>query len=81
MWSHKVNVKQYFTEKEDHASIQASMESIANALKDDLWFSEFRFESFYSIPKGDDTFGPVDYANRLLNRLYDFADSNRIWIG
>lgn len=82
-WDYKVKIKHLFTEAEDHQSIQKSMNEIADVLQRDPFISwNFRpLKKFRSIPKGDETFGPVDYANRLLEKLYDFADSERIWIG
>ncbi len=80
-WTHKVKVKHFYTEKEDLESIQTSMTAIGDVLDKTPCFMSFLFTSmFHAIPKGDDVFGPVDYANRLLGRMYDFADANRIWI-
>lgn len=80
-WNYSVKVKYLFTRKEDHKSIQESMNAIADALEGDFAFLGFSFEQWRDIPKGDEFFGPVDYANKLLDRLYDYADINRIWIG
>ena len=79
-WNHTVTINYLLTEAEDHASVQAEMKAIADILAADTWFTSFDFTKFYKIPKGDDTFGPVDYANRLLDHLYDYADAERIWI-
>ncbi|MCP4606368.1 MAG: hypothetical protein GY847_38630 [Proteobacteria bacterium] len=80
MWAHKVKVKHLFSEKEDHESIQNEMNAIADILDNDTWFIHFSTDGFRSIPEGDSVFEPVDYANRLLSRMYDFADAYRIWI-
>lgn len=79
-WLYHVKIKHLFVEQEDHASIQASMNAIANVLAGELCFSRFNTTKFRAIPAGDDVFGPVDYANRLLAGLYNYADDNRIWI-
>lgn len=80
-WNHRVKIKHLLTGEEDHASVQASMTAIADALKGDAWFNRFlSLHKFRQIPEGDDIMRPVDYANRLLERLYDFADDNRIWL-
>lgn len=80
-WLHKVKLQHLFTQEEDHASIQASMNAIADVLKHDDFFFLFREVSkFRTIPTGDEVFGPVDYANKLMGKLYDFADEHRIWI-
>ena len=35
---------------------------------------------FRAIPHGDEVLGPRDYANRLLDFMYHYADDRRIWI-
>lgn len=80
-WHHRVKIRHLFTDQDDHASVQASMNAIADVLAPDIWFAPFPVGNFRSIPQGDDVFGPVDYANRLLDKLYDYADDRRIWIG
>lgn len=80
-WQNKIKLKHLFTDKEDHASIQASMTAIADELAAAPFFHTFRAcGKFYSIPQGDDVFSPVDYANRLISEMYDYADDHRIWI-
>jgi len=82
-WNHNVTIKHLFTQEEDHASVQKSMNAIADVLQNDIAFILFlgTLRNFRSIPAGDDVFGPVDYANRLLDQMYDFANEYRIWIG
>jgi len=81
-WRHRISIKHLFTELEDHASIQASMNAIADVLCDDSHFSDFSaLKQFRNIPIGDDIMDPVDYANKLMDKLYDYGDSRRIWIG
>ena len=80
MWKSKVRIKHLFTKNEDHASIQQSMNEIADVLTETSEFSGFNVTKFREIPQGDGVFRPVDYANRLLEFVYDFADRNRIWI-
>lgn len=80
-WQHRIRIRRLFTKKEDHKSVQESMNAIADVLAADSWFDMFRAQKkFRSIPKGDDTFGPVDYSNKLLSALYDFCDEQLIWI-
>lgn len=80
-WNHHITLKDLFTDKEDYESIHASMSAIADRLKAHPAFAGFKgIDKFQSIPHGDDTFRPVDYANRLLDQMYDYADDNRIWI-
>jgi hypothetical protein len=82
-WRHKINIKHLLTEKEDHKSVQASMNAIADVLDKDHVIQDLGFNTqpFRNIPQGDEYFGPVDYANNMLGRLYDLADVHRIWIG
>lgn len=80
-WRNKIKLKHLLTDEQDHQHVQASMLAIANELDKAPYFTQFRAKKkFRSIPQGDDTFGHVDYANRLLDALYDYADDNRIWI-
>ena len=79
-WVHKVKVKHLFTGDEDFASISASMNAIADVLATDRFFTGFNVQALRTIPQGDAVFGPVDYANKLLGRMYDYADSRRIWV-
>lgn len=80
VWGNRVKIKHLLTEDADHATVQASMNAIADVLDSSPAFVGFGTKAFRNIPQGDDIFGPVDYANRLLDRLYDFADDRRIWI-
>ncbi len=68
-WVHRVKVKDLFTDMEDHFSVQASMNAIADVLSKEPCFHGFNLKPFRSIPKGDDIFGPVDYANRLIDKM------------
>jgi len=79
-WLYHVRLRSLMTELEDWDSVQASMNAIAKVLETSPCFRGFSVKQFRAIPKGDDVIGPVDYANRLIDRMYDFADQNRIWI-
>ena len=79
-WKNRVKLKHLFTEKEDLKSIRESMKNIADELKKHDCFKYFNSASFYKIPKGDSYFGPLDYANRMLSDMYNYADQNSIWI-
>jgi hypothetical protein len=79
-WNHRVKIKHLLTEDETHEAVQTDMSAIADVLDGNSLFILFNTQKFRNIPKGDEVFGPVDYANRLLNELYDFADDMRIWI-
>ena len=79
-WVVRVKIKHLFTEVEDYESVQASMNAIADILVKTPCFYGFSLRNFRKIPKGDEVFGPVDYANKLLEKLYDYADDHQIWL-
>ena len=79
-WNHRVAIRHLYTGREDWESIQASMTAIAEVLEKKPFFSEFDTSKFRAIPHGDEVLGPRDYANRLLDFMYNYADDRRIWI-
>jgi len=82
-WQNYIKVKHLFTQNEDHDSIQKSMTNIADVLSNTPCFKGFPKDvlaKFTNIPKGDDIFRPVDYANKLIRQMYDYADVMQIWI-
>ena len=79
-WRTKLKIKHLFTHEEDYESIQKSMNDIADAIENGPTQIGIDLKPFRNIPKGDSIFKPVDYANKLIDRLYDYADDERIWI-
>ena len=79
-WRVKVKLTHLFTDDEDHETVQKTMNQVADILESISAFRMFNAKKFREIPEGDDFFGPIDYANNLLNELYDYADQNKIWI-
>lgn len=79
-WVAKVKIKHLLDEKEDLQSVRNNMNAIADALSASGLFTDFDIDGLRNIPEGDGTFAPVDYANRKLDRMYDYADYHRIWI-
>lgn len=79
-WTHRVQLKHLFCKEEDHESIQTTMNAIADIIGEHRCFDNFCVEDFREIPQGDQFFGPADYANKMLDAMYDYADENRIWI-
>jgi hypothetical protein len=79
-WLHKIRLKHLMTDNESHAEVQASMILIADVIDRSTAFAGFSTTKFRNIPSGDHTFGPVDYANKYLDELYNFADDHHIWI-
>ena len=80
-WKHKIKVTHLFTEKKDLKSVQKSMNLISEVIEKESFFQNFKdLKKFKKIPKGDEYFGPVDYANNLIEKMYNYADENSIWI-
>jgi hypothetical protein len=80
-WIHTIKLKYLLTEDEDYDSIQKSMNAIADVLDADSCFSSFRFKKkMRNIPQGDEIVTSLDYANKLIDKMYDYADQHRIWI-
>ena len=80
-WRKKIQIKGLLTESEEHKDIQESMNKISDVLKR---YPEFAMTNLCSkmkhIPMGDDIITPLDYANKLLSKMYDIADEQAIWI-
>jgi len=79
-WITTVKIKHLLTEAEDHTSVQRDMNAVADALARSSFFRQFDIRPFRQIPEGDEFFGPVDYANKLLDKMYNYANYHRIWI-
>ena len=82
-WKHHIHLKELFTDKEDYESVKKSMNEVADRIEKDNHFDSLDkkfIKKFRKIPKGDEFFKPIDYANKLLSTLYDFADYEKIWI-
>jgi hypothetical protein len=79
-WNHSIKIKHLFTKKEDYEAVQASMTDIAGVVEGNMAFRGFNTETFHKIPEGDKTFSPIEYANRYIDQLYNYADARRIWI-
>jgi len=79
-WFSKIKLTHLFTKQEDYESIKKSMADIAKVIEYETCFFGFDTKKFYKIPKGDNVIGALDYANKLISKVYDFADDRRIWI-
>jgi cellobiose phosphorylase len=78
-WTKRIKIKDLLTENEDCESVQKSMTAIADVL-DKEHLIRFNTKKFRDIPKDNPYIEPVEYANKLIDGLYDYADANRIWI-
>ncbi len=84
-WKHKVKIKHLLTNKEDYESLCASMTAISQVLKANNCFGQFLHEMgdlFDKIdePTLDDPELSLAIANDHLEMLYDYCDSNSIWV-
>lgn len=79
-WQHKVKIKHFFTDNEDYNVIKAAMANVADELAKTRLFPASIIKPFRQIKRGDSFFTAQDYANKALEKLYDFADDNAIWI-
>ena len=78
-WRKKIKIRNLFTEKEDAESVRKSMNEVADVLKEHREFKHL-IQELRNIPDGDEYFTPCDYANKILNKIYNVADEERIWI-
>lgn len=80
-WRKKIKIKQFLTESEKREDIQESMNKVADELEKHPEFKQHSFiKKMRQIPEGDEVFSPSDYANKILAKMYDVADEERIWI-
>ena len=79
-WRYRVKIKHLLTKSEEPNVVRQSMSAIADVLEANPCFAQFSTAPLRKIPDGDEIIRPVDYANKLLDRLYDYADERRIWI-
>lgn len=79
-WEYHVKLKHLMTEKEDIESIRKSMKDIAEELRKNPCFNEFNVDDFYAIPQGNRVIKSSDYANKLIELMFDYADIHKIWI-
>ena len=79
-WDHRIKLKHLMTDDDSPAGVRRDMAAIADAIDQVAYFRGFDTRPFRNIPEGDDVFGPLDYANKLLDGMYNFADYHRIWI-
>jgi len=78
-WDRTIKIKHLFTGEEDYGSVQKSMNEVADVIDASHLMPPFETKKFRKIPKGDDYFKPVEYANKLLCSWYDYADEYRVW--
>jgi hypothetical protein len=80
-WLFHVDIKQFLTEDEDYESIKKSMDSIAGVLEKEPCFKGFKALNRFRKIKSDEDGDFLVIANHLLDKMYDYADDNGIWLG
>ena len=79
-WRGRVKIKHLLTDGTSHKEVQECMANIAKVIDSSPFFIGFRTHDMKNIPAGDIYFKPEDYANEILDTIYDFADLHSIWI-
>ena len=79
-WKARVKIKHLLTDDESPEAVRACMTSIAEVIEAAPAFRKFNTGRFRVIPDGNGIMSECDFANQLLDELYDYADELRIWI-
>ncbi len=80
-WKYEVKIKHLLTEEEDYDSVQKAMNKIVDVLDKNIVFTRFKDKNlFRKIPAGNGIMKPIDYAEKLLNKFYDYCDAHLIWV-
>ena len=84
-WKHKINIKPYLSDKDDHAAIVAACGGILGQLanlreefKNDEDLDGIEYD--FNVILNDDEAEIAEF-NDVLEWLYDWADANRVWLG
>jgi len=73
-WKRTLRITHLFTKSEDPKDIKESMNKVADVIE------KFRpLENFDAVNDFRDC-SDLDEANDLINQLYDYCDSNLIWV-
>lgn len=91
-WNHTLNIKQFLTEDESWEGIALAANSVAKELQrlPEAYLNDYTFQDdilfLESVDKDDSevydsTQELLDEVNYRLGSVYDFADSNKIWLG
>jgi hypothetical protein len=75
-WKAKIKLKHLFTESEDPKDVAIAMKAIGEVLMDDKNFKKFEWDKFVDWEEGE----YIQYANELIDQLFDYADDYHIWI-
>ena len=73
-WKYSLRITHLFTEKEDKESIKKSMNDVADIIEKMPYLIDF--DRQFDFREVED----IDEANELIDELYDYCDSNKIWV-
>lgn len=84
-WKYKLNIKQYLSDREDREAVELAARCCITELKkihkpfcEDLDYEDIVYE-FEEIAANTNT--TCEDFNYALERLYDWADDRRVWLG
>ncbi len=76
----RVKLKHLMTVYADRATVESNMRTIAEIVSKSPHFTGFDVSDFRTLPPENDELPLHEYINRILDRLFDFADAHRIRI-
>ena len=82
-WRYRIKLRDLLTEDESYENVKATGIELAKRLRGSVGFKDFapRFlVALENIPQGDEIVTACDRFNSIMNKVYDFADNNSIWI-
>ena len=77
-WTKTVNIKPFITEDDSDAAAKACATGIRALLVKRIIDYDFDFQIILDDLETAETCGDV---NDILERLYDWADANNVWLG
>lgn len=81
-WMYNVNIAKFDLAGKEHDedAVRKTLSELADYLNQQRCFSRFNAKQLRNIPESDDYFSFEDYVIRALEKMYDYADDNRIWL-
>lgn len=83
-WKNELNIKQILNEidEDDDEDIKRAFKEIGTLIQNSQYFKDFAFtDLFFNLPEPGEVFKMEDVCNLLLDKLYDYADNHKIWLG
>jgi hypothetical protein len=83
-WIKTIKIKQFLLKDIDCHDLDKIQEISSNILRELIKHDEYKYQRTLIVHmnniKDSDLFSAEEYLNKLLNKVYDIADENRIWI-